>query len=591
MGFRALLTKQQGQYRYDPSALDQAGPARLFPYAGSDGTLRHVLKRLRQSWVAQGQLSPPWTLLLQQVDKSIRSLDNTWVKVGTLLVDWQIFQSNWFNFNLPPDEQFDVAFVQRRRDLAKTLLATRKVAQAAGVEDDRPLMERTQAQRSRFYEMVEAQGRSRSVVSRIHEREEGLSDREFARQRLAGQNPVMLRRLQGDDRPWLQSWAAQPYRLADGTEVDLGQASDRLFVADYPLLQQITPSDLQPGRYVGSPIALFHRSASGLEPVLIQVEPGRVVTPNAATDDWMRAKLYTQTADVTYHELVTHLCETHLVMESFAIATPRQLPPNHPVYRLLKPHFQFLLAVNTRGNAVLLGPGGAIEQLMAPTRETSLGLINQAYRSRNFLDYALPTDLKRRGVEADAIPDYPYRDDALLLWEAIERYTRRYLSRYYPDDSAVQQDPYLQSWAAELGGSLDSSDRSEFAQATSWLPKFWSAEPNLEAGLPSYARVPGFPTSAGELSLQRLIDIATQIIFTSGPQHAAVNFGQFDYVGYTPNAPLALYARPDDRVPLEYLLPNPALDLGQMELTLTLSGIRFGRLGSPELIRFEDRVD
>jgi arachidonate 15-lipoxygenase len=134
-------------------------------------------------------------------------------------------------------------------------------------------------------------------------------------------------------------------------------------------------------------------------------------------------------------------------------------------------------------------------------------------------------------------------------------------------------------------------DRSEFAQAPSWLPKSWSAEPNLEAELPSYARVPGFPTSAGELSFQRLIDIATQIIFTSGPQHAAVNFGQFDYVGYTPNAPLALYARPDDRVPLEHLLPNPALDLGQMELTLTLSGIRFGRLGSPELIRFEDRVD
>ncbi len=119
MGLRALLTKQQGQYRYDPTALDQAGPARLFPYAGGDGVLRYVLKRLRLNLVNHAQLSSPWVLLLQEVDQTVRSLDDTWIKAGTLLVDWEIFQSNWFNFNLPPDQQFDVAFVQKRRDLGR----------------------------------------------------------------------------------------------------------------------------------------------------------------------------------------------------------------------------------------------------------------------------------------------------------------------------------------------------------------------------------------------------------------------------------------------------------------------------------------
>jgi arachidonate 15-lipoxygenase len=594
MGLRALLTKQQGQYRYDPTALDQAGPARLFPYAGGDGVLRYVLKRLRLNLVNHAQLSSPWVLLLQEVDQTVRSLDDTWIKAGTLLVDWEIFQSNWFNFNLPPDQQFDVAFVQKRRDLGKVLLAARKAAQLAAKADDRSLGERNQAQRSQFYETLEAQGRTRPVVTRIHERDGGLSDREFARQRLAGQNPMMIRQVQSDDRPLLQPWLPDSYALADGTEVHWEQAGDRLFLAEYPLLRQLTPADLQPGKYVGSPIALFHRSESGLEPVLIQVEPGRVVTPQAPADDWMRAKLYVQTADVTYHELIVHLGDTHLSMEAFAIATPRQLPPNHPVHRLLRPHFQFLLAINTRGNTILLGPDAAIDRLMAPTRETSLALINQAYRSRPFQDYALPNDLQRRGVTVDQLPDYAYRDDALLLWAAIESYVSRFLLRYYPDDQTVQQDVYLQAWAAELGDPLDASDRVAFAQAPDWMPQSWSAGTKLEFELPSYARVPGFPGSESgdrSLTLSQLIAIVTQVIFTCGPQHAAVNFSQFDYVGYTPNAPLSLYTRPDVPVPIDQFLPNPALDLGQMELTLTLNGIRYGHLGSDELIQFQDGCD
>ncbi|MGQ9871223.1 lipoxygenase family protein [Leptodesmis sp.] len=251
----------------------------------------------------------------------------------------------------------------------------------------------------------------------------------------------------------------------------------------------------------------------------------------------MQAKLFVQVADVTYHELITHLCDTHLAMEAFAIATPRQLPINHLLYRLLRPHFQFLLAINTRGNTVLLSEGAAIDQLMAPTRETSLELINRAYRERSFSDHALPKLIQRQGVGAEFLPDFPYRDNALLLWEAIARYVTRYLQRHYADDVAIQQDPYLQAWAAELGEPLASRPRSEFPQAPSWLPESVLTEMGLQpTQLPNVPRVPGFPAQLS--SLQQLIEIATQIIFTCGPQHAAVNFSQFDYMGYTPMLPL-----------------------------------------------------
>lgn len=596
MGFQMFPIEQQGHYRYDPTSLSQQGPARIFPYAGEEGTLYYILTKLQQNLIDRGKLSQPLTLVLQQVEQGIKTLDETWAQLSTLLVDLEVFQSGWFNLTLPPDEQFGAAFVRERREMATALMAAKRAASQSKSDSLTSPAERISQQRERFYQGLEAHGQARPLVSLIHQRDGGLSDREFARQRLAGQNPMVIRRVQPADQVLLGAWANNSYSLSDGRAIDLTQAAQahRLFLADYPLLADLTPTDLQPGRYVGSPIAVFYRTEAGLEPLLIQVEPGRVLTP-AAGDDWTRAKLYVQAADVTHHELIAHLADTHLAMEAFAIATPRQLPASHPVYRLLRPHFQYLLAINTRGNTILLGEGAAIDQLMAPTRATSLGLINKAYRQRAFSDYALPVNIQNRGLEPEFLPELAYRDDALLLWEAIAGYGTQYLHRYYQDDEAVQQDPYLQAWAAELGAPLASRPQQEFAQAPVWLPQDLKAQVGLDLEqLPTYARVPDFPSphTPGSLSsLHQLIQIVTQVIFTCGPQHAAVNFSQFDYVGYTPNAPLALYSRPDTPVDLETLLPNAEQELAQMQLTFALSGIRWGSLGSSDLIQFIDPGD
>ncbi|MBL1176103.1 lipoxygenase family protein [Pantanalinema sp. GBBB05] len=597
MGSHLPPTEQQGQYRYDPRSLHQAGPARIFPYIGDEGIWQYLLTGLPRQLVKQGRVSQPWSLLWRQVEATSQSLSEGWAQLSTLLADVEIFQSGWFNFHLPPNEQFDADFVRQRRSMMLAMLAAKRSVQAVQFKDNLTQTEVAGQQRTQFYQALKQHGRAKPVVAQLYERDHGLSDREFARQRLAGQNPMVIRQVQRSDQPYLQSWQAQSCTLSDGTPIDLVEATttQRLFVADYPCLQGLTPAQLQAGRYVGSPIAIFHRSSQGLEPILIQVEPGRVVLPppvGTDADAWMRAKLYVQVADVTHHELISHLSDTHLGMEAFAIATCRQLPANHPLYQLLRPHFRFLLAINTRGNEVLLGESGAIDQLMAPTRAASLELINQAYRNCAFQDHALPQNIQHRGVDADVLPEFPYRDDAKLLWHAITRYVSRYLQRYYPDDHALQQDPYLLGWIGELGDPLNTRPWHEFAQAPSWLPSKMLAQFGLYSEtLPTYARVPGFPTSKDPIDLQQLIDIVTQIIFTCGPQHAAVNFSQFDYVGYPPNAPLAAYCRPDSCTSLEDLLPPPTQDLGQIELSFALSGIRWGTLGSSELIQFAERGD
>ena len=49
---------------------------------------------------------------------------------------------------------------------------------------------------------------------------------------------------------------------------------------------------------------------------------------------------------------------------------------------------------------------------------------------------------------------------------------------------------------------------------------------------------------------EELSDLITQLIFTCGPQHAAVNFPQYYYLAFTPNMPFAAYtAAPTDMSP------------------------------------------
>jgi arachidonate 15-lipoxygenase len=228
-------------------------------------------------------------------------------------------------------------------------------------------------------------------------------------------------------------------------------------------------------------------------------------------------------------------------MEALVIVTPRQFPTNHPAYQLTSRNFNLSIAINNGANSIFLAEVPGIKDLTTPTIETSLNFINKAYREKSFWYYSLLKDVEVWGIKPKLLPDFPYQDDTLLLWEAIAKYTTRYLQPYYPDDKAVIQDPYLQNWAQELSAPLNTPPKSDFSQVPAWFSKELVAASGIEPQeLPSYPRIPGF-TKIG--SLQQLIDIATITIFTCRPQHAAVNFSQYDFC-YLPNAPLANYSLP-----------------------------------------------
>ncbi|MEO1373960.1 MAG: lipoxygenase family protein [Cyanobacteria bacterium J06635_10] len=291
-----------------------------------------------------------------------------------------------------------------------------------------------------------------------------------------------------------------------------------LFVTDYAVLDSVQTKENQ---FISAPIALYfaQRSRGDWQLIPIAIQLGQVpgesllCTPLDGVD-WHLAKLIAQTADFYVNQLYRHLGQTHLVMEPIALATARELAVRHPVNVLLKPHFEFTMAINSLADQVLINPGGAVDIILPDTLESSLQLacIGVSEYFNNFSKFALPTDLRQGGVDnLSLLQDFPYRDDGLLVWNTLFGYVSRYIGIYYKSNRDVRQDFELQNWLQTLRKPVN-----EGGFGVSSLP------PRLT-------------------NRDQLIDILTQIIFTAGPQHSAIAWIQYQYQAFIPNMPGALY--------------------------------------------------
>ncbi len=396
-------------------------------------------------------------------------------------------------------------------------------------------------------------------VSKIYQ-----SDRSFAEQRLSGVNPMVLKQMTqlGPE----SSVTSTDLQTACPTiAIEAAMANGSLYIADYSSLSFVAGGTFKGlKKYLPTPIAFFYLNelTQALIPIAIQVQPkpgSAIFTPQDKPLDWLVAKMCVQAADANHHEMSTHLCRTHFVMEPFGIATPRRLAANHPVHLLLAPHLRFLLAINDQGRQLLINPyvdgqpGGHVDRIMAGTLEESYGIVQQAYGNWSLEEFSFPRELQNRGVaDSQKLPHFPYRDDGMLLWNAIRQFVAGYLHHFYPTVADLQADTELQAWAQELAA-------------------------------PDGGRVKGMPSAIA--TVEELIEILTTVIFTCGPQHAAINFSQYDYMAYIPNMPQAVYTDikakgeiADEKALMKFLPPKEQAD-AQIKIVNYLSFYRYDRLG------------
>jgi arachidonate 15-lipoxygenase len=341
-------------------------------------------------------------------------------------------------------------------------------------------------------------------------------DSTFAELRLAGPSPVLIHRIDKPDDRFPVTDAHFQVALPGDTLAAAG-AEGRLFLVDYKALDGIETGTAPSGvpKYLYAPLALFAVSGDTrkLVPVAIQCKqkPGPenpIFTPDDGYN-WRIAKTIVEIADGNYHEAITHLGRTHLTVEPFIVSAHRQLGPNHPLKVLLLPHFEGTLAINHLARLKLVSPDGVVDRLLGGKISATLGLSAWGVQGHAFMDLLPPASFKRRGVDnTQTLPNYSYRDDALLHWAAIREWVASYLGCFYRSDAEVAGDVEVAAWLTEMSAKTG-------------------------------GRLTGIEPSR---TLAELVDVTALVIFTASAQHAAVNFPQFDVMSYAPAMPLAGYA-------------------------------------------------
>ncbi|KAI4381046.1 hypothetical protein MLD38_007163 [Melastoma candidum] len=370
-----------------------------------------------------------------------------------------------------------------------------------------------------------------------------LRDEEFARQTLAGINPLAIELV----KEWplkskLDPKTYGPPESAITTEiiqreiggfmtVEEAVKQKKLFVLDYhdlllPFVNKVR--ELKNTTLYGSRTLFFLTPDGTLKATAIELTrpPGdgkpqwkHVFTPsNHSTDSWLWkiAKAHVLAHDSGYHELVSHWLRTHCAMEPFIISANRQLSVMHPIYKLLHPHFRYTMEINALARGYLISAGGIIEIGFSPGKY-SMELSAVAYDLQwQFNLQALPNDLINRGMaEPDpaaphglklAIEDYPFANDGLCIWDILKSWMSDYIYHYYSNDSEITADKELQCWWTEVRtvGHADKKDS------------------------------PGWPDLK---TRDDLVHIVTTIAWVSSGHHAAVNFGQYTFSGYFPSRP------------------------------------------------------
>jgi len=295
------------------------------------------------------------------------------------------------------------------------------------------------------------------------------------------------------------------------------------------------------------PVAIQCGQEPSLSPIVVRIDD----TTNAeAYWAWQSAKTTVQVADFNYHEMFVHLGRTHLMSEAFAMATQRQLAVAHPLSRLLAPHLEGAMFINEAATLLIMGSlttGDVILSAPIETLQRECGRDRLAY---DFYDSMLPNDLRARGVDnTDQLPDYPYRDDALLIWNAIARWVGEYVAVYYANDGDVTGDYELKAWASELAQN---------------------------------GKIKGFRAIT---TRTQLVSVVTAIIFNVSAQHAAVNFPQSSTMTYAPfsagtgGAPAPAGAAGQTQASWSQLLPSRLAAQEQILLFHILGGVYYRTLG------------
>lgn len=396
----------------------------------------------------------------------------------------------------------------------------------------------------------------------------------FGAQRIQGVNPVVIELCKSIPGNFDVTEETVKDLIEDLT-LEEALEKNKIFICDLAILDGVECKD---DRELAAPLALFYLNKKNeMMPIAIQLKQKKaadnpVYTPKDEPNTWLVAKMFYNNAEAQHHQALTHLGYTHLLMEGVVICTHRNLSPSHPLFKLMAPHFLFLLAINTRGLEKLVSPGGWVDNCMTQGVKGIFTLMRRGFDRWSFQrEGKVREEIKSRGLlDKEILPDYPYRDDAVPLYDVIRDYVKTVVEHHYDTVEKVHNDWELKWWRHEL------------------------VKPRDQNGV-GLQDIPGDPQE-GFTTVEEVIDTVTCIISTCSLGHAAANFQQYEQYGFVPNYPgILLTDIPKEKKSFSEedimaILPDKRMTLDIMVITKLLSSRGTKSLGDFEMQYLYDPV-
>lgn len=337
------------------------------------------------------------------------------------------------------------------------------------------------------------------------------SEATFAESFVAGADPTRLMRLTAVPAKFpitSDHLAAVPELGA----ADLAAAinAGRIYWIDYERLAGLPGSShFGMAKYMYAPMVAFCVPSDGGAALAFAIQCGQnpaespIYTP-ADGYSWKLSRNCVLTAHNVQHEVLTHLGQAHLASEALIKAAVATLPAGHPLAALLGHHFAGTLFINGLVPDFLVNTGGWLDTLSGTPSADLLSWLDRQLPNYSYRDHYVPTLVGRMGTQdTKALPHHPFRDDGLLLWNALSSWMTDFVGAFFPSDAAVRADTALQAFA----GAVELKD---------------------------------FGATPGQIADRHdLVEILTMALWTAGPFHAAVNYSQLDWMGFVPAGPLS----------------------------------------------------
>lgn len=318
------------------------------------------------------------------------------------------------------------------------------------------------------------------------------SDAEFMRARVAGAHPTALSQVRQSTRPLTEK---MPDGLLieeieetvkahmDGCE-NLADAvtQGRLYMIDHSnvLKENVAYGEkgfewemarglMRKEAVMCNPVALFFRQPSGdLTPLVIQLycapaHPGhKDLAPSNAlyypwdpAPAWLMAKMFFNQADLHVHLIGALHTQAVMIPSLMQDIAWKQFSPHHPLRQMLRPHLRGAIGWAERWHTTLLGgEGGLLLKWLAVDYERYQDVSTKSYARWDFINDSVKHDWRQRMKEESDVPGYHYREDAMLLWDAIEEYVLAVVKRYYTKYDDIDHDVELIGWIREMSARV-----------------------------------------------------------------------------------------------------------------------------------------